>query len=78
MSTDALSRLAAALADRYRIELAATHVAARHTIASRLVGPGSLCNLGVLPARTGSALMKSQRDDVPSSDVSRGMPMVNS
>ena len=66
------SRLAEALADRYRIERAATYLAARPTIALRFSWSRTFAER-CLPG-TGDSPQKSLRDGVPSSDVSRGKP----
>jgi hypothetical protein len=50
MMTNASARLADALADRYRIERAATHVAARHIIATRF-GWSSIIGCRYLPEK---------------------------
>jgi hypothetical protein len=67
-----IAGLSAALADRYRIERAATHVAAPHTIATRFTSPRLFCDSVDTWQETGDFPLKSLRDVVPSSDVSRG------
>jgi hypothetical protein len=69
--TEALSRLALALADRYRIERAATHVAARHIVALRLHLNISRSGRAATEVAKGPVADESRSDVVPSCDVSR-------